>query len=238
LDEAVRCIWERQPAWIFEKLAHEAPAFFGINDHVVIHVERGAYDFPRVTRWLVLAATALPFLAVVALALPGFAAVYRERYGSLLVGFLVFYTGLHIVAFASTRFRLPVLPVLFLLAGRTLDLGPVASWRSLGSGGRAVTVVLGLALGLAIGANARETLRHPAFWPHRKSDMPLSQRFESRRCAPDRSALPPPPLRYTLPRRGPAACGASSLDEVRTWSLSAPGVRSTWARRSPSRIPA
>jgi hypothetical protein len=201
LDEATRCIWDRQPTWILEKLAHEIPAFFGINDHVVIHVQRGAYALPLAARWLVLATTALPFLAVVGLALPGFVAVYRERYGSLLIGFCVFYLGLHVVAFASTRFRLPVLPVLFLLAGRTLDLGTTASWRTLDRGRRVATVVLGVSLAVAIGANARQTVRHPAFWPHKErrgrssNDLRcLGSRLASARPdRPDRVSFPPPP---------------------------------------------
>ena len=163
LDEAMHTVWERQPTWILEKLARELPAFFGVTDHAVIHVQRGAYDIPRPARWLVLAAAALPFLLTVALALPGFVAVARERYGSVLVGFGCFYLALHIVAFASTRFRLPVLPVLFLLAARTLDLGIAESWRRLTRPQRAVTFAIGATLALSVGVNLVRTVRHPAF---------------------------------------------------------------------------
>jgi hypothetical protein len=241
MDEAVRSVWERQPTWIFAKLAREMPAFFGVNDHAVIHVQRGAYDIPLPARWLLLATMALPFLLVMALAVPGFAPVVRERYGALLVGFLCFYLALHIVAFGSTRFRLPVLPVLFLLAGRTLDLGIGASWRTLDRAQRALTVAIAATLALSVGANLARTVRHPVFWP--AGDRPEAQEGhgaffpgpDALRAGRGRNrGFPRPPacakLRGTQlrkerpPGRGPI------------WSQSVPGVRSTWAPRSPCRI--
>jgi hypothetical protein len=163
LDEAVQAVWERQPAWILQKLARELPAFFGVNDHAVIHVQRGAYDLTLPARWLVLVLATLPLFLVLALAVPGFAGVARERYGSLLVGFVAFYVALHVVAFASTRFRLPVLPVLFLLAARTFDLGVGEAWGRLTRSQRGVTLAIGVTLALSFGANLVRTVRHPAF---------------------------------------------------------------------------
>jgi len=235
LHEAARAVWERQPTWILEKLARELPAFFGVNDHAVIHVQRGAYDIPRSARWLVLAAATLPLLLVVALALPGFLPASRERYGALIVGFACFYLALHVVAFASTRFRLPVLPVLFLLAARTVDLGVAASWRDLSRTQRVATVVIGAALALSLGANLAQTVRHPAFQlaPASHDVRPTLDRA----VGPGATAGFPPPsgcarmpatqrLRVERPPgRGPI------------WSQCAPGARSTWALRSPSRIP-
>jgi hypothetical protein len=198
LDEAVRAVWRRQPAWVFQKLARELPAFFGVNDHTVIHVQRGAYDLPPPARWLVLAAAVFPLLLTMALAVPGIMPAARERYGSLLVGFGCFYLALHVVAFASTRFRLPVLPVLFLLAARTLDLGVGASWLALSRTQRAFTVAIAATLTLSVGANLARTVRHPVFGaaseplegPARRDAAPPPA---PRPRAGDTRALPAPP---------------------------------------------
>ena len=130
--------------WLFEKLAHEMPAFFGVNDQIVVHLERRAYK--RMPIWVnrtVALATVLPYVAVLALAVPALASVGRDRASLLLVGFLIFYLCLHVVAFGSPRFRLPVLPVLFLLAARTVDRGLIASWRGLSRGRRGLAMILG-----------------------------------------------------------------------------------------------
>jgi len=161
----------------------------------VVHVQRGAYDIPRAARWLVLTAATLPLVLVMALALPGLLPASRERYGALLVGFGCFYLALHVVAFASTRFRLPVLPVLFLLAARTVDLGIAESWRDLGRRQRATTVVIGAALVLSVGANLVQTVRHPVFGPEPAHN-------EARR-ARDRAVARPGTRSPTPGRTGP-----------------------------------
>jgi peptidoglycan/LPS O-acetylase OafA/YrhL len=69
----------------------------------------------------------LPYLAVLGLLLLGLA---RLRFGAaagLLLGLLVAYNAAHVVAYATTRFRLPVMPVVFLVAGA------VVAGRSQGS---------------------------------------------------------------------------------------------------------
>ncbi len=162
--EALATILDRQPRWLLEKLAHEMPAFWGINDQIVVHLERRAYK--RLPVWInrmVALTTVLPYLAVLALAVPALASVRKERAGLLLVGFLLFYLALHVVAFASPRFRLPVLPVLFLLAAQTIDRGFTPSWRGLSRGRRALTLLLAGTLGLCVALSAAETLRQPAF---------------------------------------------------------------------------
>ncbi len=238
LDEAVRAVWERQPTWILEKLARELPAFFGVNDHAVIHVQRGAYAIPGPARWLVLAAAALPLLLVMALALPGFLPASRERYGSLLVGFACLYLALHVVAFASTRFRLPVLPVLFLLAARTVDLGIARSWRDLSRTQRAATVVVGATLALSVGANLVQTVRHPVFRPAPTNhEAHTAGPFPPSRTGRRQPGFAPPCACARMPATSAAASGASPGTRSDIWSQCARGARSTWARRSPSRIP-
>jgi hypothetical protein len=150
---AAEAIRARQPWWLFEKLAREMPAFWGVNDHLVVHVQRGAYHLSLLGRWALVLPTVLAYLAVLVL----------ERGFPLLLGLLALYLAMHVVAFGSTRFRLPFLPLLFLLAARTLTVGWSASWRGQGPAGRAVSVFLGLALAACVASSLGETFAHHAF---------------------------------------------------------------------------
>jgi hypothetical protein len=49
-EQAVAAIRARLPRWPFEKAWREVPAFWGVNDHLVVHVERGAYRVPPAGR--------------------------------------------------------------------------------------------------------------------------------------------------------------------------------------------
>jgi Dolichyl-phosphate-mannose-protein mannosyltransferase len=165
-QEALRAILDRQPRWIFEKLVAESRAFWGVNDQIVVHLERRAYKrLSPATNRLVAALTVIPYLLVLALALPALAALRAGRAAVLLGGFLLFTIALHVVAFASPRFRMSVLPLLFLLAAQTLDRGLVASWRALDAKRRAAAAILAVLLALVVGASIAETLRDPAFAP-------------------------------------------------------------------------
>ena len=77
------------------------------------------------TRRIVRVVTVAPYLAIVALAVPGLAALQLTPGRGLLLGFLVYYNVLHVVTYGQDRFRLPVMPVLFLVAGEAW-----ASWRA------------------------------------------------------------------------------------------------------------
>jgi 4-amino-4-deoxy-L-arabinose transferase-like glycosyltransferase len=164
--EALRAVAERQPRWLLDKLVHENRAFWGVNDQVVVHLERRAYKRLSVgTNRLAASVTVLPYLLVLVLAVPALASMrWRgDRASLLLLGFLLFSLALHVVAFASPRFRLPVLPLLFLLAGQTLDRGLLPSWRALRGKRRAAAVIVAGLLALSVGASILETSNHPAF---------------------------------------------------------------------------
>ncbi len=160
---ALETIAARQPWWLVDKLAREMPAFWGVNDHLVVHLQRGAYRLALASRWAFALPTVLAYLTVLALAVASVVPAARERAFALPVALLAAYLAMHVVAFGSTRFRLPFLPLLFLLAARTLDVGPGASWRAQGKTQRAATAVLALALAACVGASLRETFAHPAF---------------------------------------------------------------------------
>jgi hypothetical protein len=101
---------------------------------------------------------------VLALAVPSVVPSARERGLGLPLALLGTYLVMHVVAFGSPRFRLPFLPLLFLLAARTLSLGWRGVLRAHGRPlDRALLAALAAALAACVGASARETFSHPAF---------------------------------------------------------------------------
>ena len=87
--EAIR---ERQPGWLFEKLAQEMPNFWEADSQALVHVVRGAYGpykKPAVAVAAVVVVLA-PFFAVLVVFVFGLAAL-PERGPLLLVAFLAYY---------------------------------------------------------------------------------------------------------------------------------------------------
>ena len=116
-QRAMEAILERQPLWILEKLRSEMPEFWAAHAQPIVHIERGAYGVVR--RPLALAAVAVvlvPYLAVLVLFVVGIARLPAGRVPLLVLGFLVFYVLLHVAAHGYPRYRLPVMPALFLVA--------------------------------------------------------------------------------------------------------------------------
>jgi hypothetical protein len=110
-------IRDRQPAWIFEKLADQMPLFWEAESMALIHVKRGAYGKVRPAAALALSAVMLlPYLAVLVLAVRGLLTLPAVRGVPLLLLFVAYYNAIHIVAHGFNRYRLPVMPVLFLVA--------------------------------------------------------------------------------------------------------------------------
>ena len=161
-EEAWREIRAQQPWWLFRKTIREIPALWGVNNLVVIHLENRAYGpVPTAVNWILAGVTILPYVALLALAVWGLAATRPERVPILLVGFLFTYTALHVVVFGFPRFRLPVMPVVYLLAADgwyRLREGPPQS-----AGRRLVVVALALVLAAVVVESLVETLQHPIF---------------------------------------------------------------------------
>jgi hypothetical protein len=98
-EKAWETIAARQPGWLLEKLAEQMPELVPIE------------------LWLV-----VPYLVLLALFVVGLA---RLRFGAaawLLLLLLAAYNAAHVVAYATTRFRLPVMPVVFMV-GAALATG-------------------------------------------------------------------------------------------------------------------
>jgi hypothetical protein len=121
-------IRERQPGWIFEKLGEQMPMFWEAESMALIHVKRGAYGKVAPPAALALSVVMLlPFLVVLALAVRGLATLPLARGMGLLLLFVAYYNAIHIVAHGFNRYRLPVMPVLFLVAAWGWRPGPDAA---------------------------------------------------------------------------------------------------------------
>jgi hypothetical protein len=158
--QALQAILDRQPAWFFDKVADEMPRFWGVNDMLVVHLQRRAYGrFSTATNRAVFLLTALPYLGVLALSVLGLAALPRGRVPLLLVGLLVYTCLIHVATHGFTRFRIPILFVLFVFAAQAW-----VRWRE-GAGlsrrRRLAAAMIALALGAAVVVNLRETLAEP-----------------------------------------------------------------------------
>ena len=128
---AVEAILERQPLWILEKLRDEMPAFWAAHGQPIVHLERGAYGVvPRPVALLAVAVVLVPYLAVLVLFVAGVAALPRGRVVVLVLGFLLFYVLLHVVAHGYPRYRLPVMPAVFLVAAQGWVCRPGAAARA------------------------------------------------------------------------------------------------------------
>jgi hypothetical protein len=161
-----RQAWEtiaaRQPAWILDKLAEQMPEFWKAGSEVLDHLVGREACGPLTTAALVPIELVLilPYLALLGLLLVGLA---RLRFGAaagLLLVLLTAYNAAHVVAYSTTRFRLPVMPVVFLVAAALLAGRSEGSLRPLG-GRRAVLLAL---LVLVAAALIAPGLGELAFW--------------------------------------------------------------------------
>jgi hypothetical protein len=166
----LQAILERQPSWFFEKLRDEMPNFWEADSLVLIHVKRGLGERPQGygpvrPGWAVAVAAVvlLPYLALLALLVYAVAVVPMDRTRGMLVAFLLYYNLLHIATHGFARYRLPVMPVVFLLAGAAFVLWrekaapPTPPSRLILAGAVAVTLVL------CVIPSLRRSLAHPAF---------------------------------------------------------------------------
>jgi hypothetical protein len=108
----------RQPAWILEKLAEQMPEFWKPGSEVLDHlVGRQACGTPSTAMLVpVEMVMVLPYLAALGLFLVGLVRLRFSGAAWLLLLLLAAYNAAHVVAYATTRFRLPVLPVVFMVA--------------------------------------------------------------------------------------------------------------------------
>jgi hypothetical protein len=146
-QKGIEAIAERQPAWLFEKLAAELPSFWEADSQPLVHIRRGAYGPVSPTAGLLATAVVLlPYVLVLVLFVAGLASLPLARAPVLLVLFLGYYVFLHVATHGYARYRVPVLPVLFLVGGAALAGWRQGSGPALSPGRRAATAAVALVL--------------------------------------------------------------------------------------------
>ena len=162
--EGWKAIRERQPGWAVEKLVEQMPKFWEADSLALIHVKRGAYG-PVPAPAAVAAAVVIlaPYLALLAGFVLGVALLPLDRTRGLLLGFLVCYNVLHVATHGFARYRLPVMPVVFLFAGAGFVAWRAHGLAAAGTARRALAASLGLLLLLCLVPSFRMNLGHPAF---------------------------------------------------------------------------
>lgn len=160
----IRAILDRQPRWIFEKLASEMPRFWEADSLALVHIKRGAYGDVRavaaVAAWVL---TALPYLALLCLFVAGLAALHWERRSALLVGFLVVYNLLHVATHGFARYRMPIVPIVFMVAAYAYVLARENRYPALSRGRRVAAAALALGLASSVVPSLVVNFKDPAF---------------------------------------------------------------------------
>jgi hypothetical protein len=117
-----RMAWEtiaaRQPGWLFEKLATQMPEFWKAGSEVLDHLggREACGTLPARALVPIELVLVVPYLAVLGLFVAGLARLRFSAAAWLLLLLLAAYNAAHVVAYATTRFRLPVMPVAFMVA--------------------------------------------------------------------------------------------------------------------------
>jgi len=158
--EARKLAWQviraRQPWWIFEKLGEQMPEFWKAGSEILDHLagREACGVLPPSTIRRVELLVVLPYLVVLAPFLVGLARVRWSAGAVLMLVLLVAFNLAHVVAYATTRFRLPILPVVFCFAAAAVlgrgdgSLVPLRGWRLALLVALTVVAVLVLAPGL------------------------------------------------------------------------------------------
>ncbi len=134
---AWQAIRDQQPGWILHKLRGQMPEFWKLDSEIVDQVvaRRACGKVARRTALLLETLTILPYLAILGLALSGLARLRVTAGAALLLGLLAAHNFAHVVALATPRYRLPLLPVVFLLGAlavaepRAGVRAPLRGWR-------------------------------------------------------------------------------------------------------------
>jgi len=155
-EMARETIAARQPAWALEKLVEQMPEFWKAGSEVLDHLVGRDACGPLSVATLVPVelALVLPYLAALGLFLVGLVRLRFSGAAWLLLLLLAAYNAAHVVAYATTRFRLPVLPIVFMVAAAVVvgrregALLPLRGWRLLLLAALALAALAMLAPGL------------------------------------------------------------------------------------------
>ncbi len=134
--EAIRA---RQPYWILEKLDEQMPEFWKARSEILddLFGRRSCGHLATRTVLVIEAVTVGSYLILLTAFVAGLARARLRAGGVLLLALLGAWNLAHVVAYATTRFRLPLLPVAFLfgaaavVGSRDGALAPLRGYRLL-----------------------------------------------------------------------------------------------------------
>jgi len=160
----IEAIVDRQPLWMFEKLAGEMPLFWEADSLALVHVKRGAYgDVPTAVGIVAAIVVLVPYLGVLAWFVAGVAAAPLDRRRLLLLAFLAYYTLLHVVTHGFARYRLPVMPILFLFAAWAWTTWRAREWPALGRNRKVIAAALAVVLAASVAPSLTSDWAEPSF---------------------------------------------------------------------------
>jgi len=140
----IAMIAEQQPAWILRKLAHNVPLMLSPDAFQLYKLRNGSYgDVSPAISHLVVGATVFSYALVACLAAFGVAAARRDRRRLLACLVLGTVVGLHVLANANSRFRMPSMPLLMAYAAHAA-LGGRALLEGLRRGERAAALAVAI----------------------------------------------------------------------------------------------
>ena len=154
----LKVIWDRQPAWIFEKIRDEGPRLAELDSLALIHIRRGAYgEVPCSTYRGAALIVLIPWILIAMASVLAIARVRLDRPMVLLLGLLGAYLLLHIATHGFSRYRLPVLPAFMILAATLFDR---SSREPLSGARRGLLAGLAVALALLWAPSALDQFGH------------------------------------------------------------------------------
>jgi 4-amino-4-deoxy-L-arabinose transferase-like glycosyltransferase len=173
-QKGIEAILARQPWWIFEKLRSELPAFWEVDSVALIHLnEKRAYG--PVAPSVAIASAILiitPYILTLGGFIYGLAGLVLDRRRALLLGFLAYYVLIHVATHGFSRYRLPVMPIVFLVAATAVS-GMSAPLSRLRCGMLILLIVVFL---WALAPSVKGQIEMPIFrGAGHVSSMPVSQ---------------------------------------------------------------
>ncbi len=143
--EAFELIGSEQPAWILRKLSITLRQVFGADSTLLYKLRRGAYgEVPDAAMRVLRNASLFFYALVVVAAVLGVAAAPGSGRRSFAVAICVALVAVHVAANATSRYRLPLLPIMIVYASYAL-VG-LRGLRAFAAGGSRVAVLVALAV--------------------------------------------------------------------------------------------
>jgi 4-amino-4-deoxy-L-arabinose transferase-like glycosyltransferase len=182
-------IWQRQPTWIFEKLAAQMPLFWEVENFPLRHLYLEAYGPVDPDAYALAALIVLtPYLLTLVCFVLGLAATRFDKGQALIVLFVVYYNMLHVVAHSFSRYRLPVMPALFIFAAQGWMAWRERRLRQTSRRRVAMSVFVGAALAFSVAMSAPTLVQHYHSLRMRMSQKPDGGDAVNRRSEPQREA--------------------------------------------------